>query len=185
MLNRSKLNSMDCSTVSHSTPFHAKTIPAISISNYVTRILRYAPCSGECFVTALIYMNRALTKLGPRFLDQSTVHRLLISSVLLSSKFLDDLYYNNTFYAKVGGISPHEMNALELEMLHVIGFQLHVDRAEYISFASLLWSEYQVSFPAAPLPTPPVVTFAPLVKSPVSTDPILFDSFRRPLIRCE
>ena len=35
-------------------------------------------------------------------------------------------YYNNAYYAKVGGVSTHEMNRLELEFLFRLGFRLHL-----------------------------------------------------------
>ncbi|KAH9648030.1 hypothetical protein KPL70_025426 [Citrus sinensis] len=37
-----------------------------------------------------------------------------------------NLYYNNVFYAKVGGISTTEMNLLEVDFLFALGFQLMV-----------------------------------------------------------
>ena len=39
------------------------------------------------------------------------VHRLLITSIMLASKFFDDVYYNNAYYARVGGISNIEARA--------------------------------------------------------------------------
>jgi hypothetical protein len=55
-----------------------------------------------------------------------SVHRLLITAVLVAAKFLDDSYFNNAYYAKVGGISLEEMNALELDFLLRCDFRLHV-----------------------------------------------------------
>merc|ERR1711998_541875 len=46
-------------------------------------------------------------------------------------KFLDDLYYNNVYYAKIGGIPTSEMNALELEFLFRLNFDLHAPQEEY------------------------------------------------------
>ena len=113
------------------TAFHARHLPTISISAYLARIFRYAPCSAECFLTSLVYIRRVLDVKGVGFLQNSTVHRLLISAVLLSSKYLDDIYYNNRFYSKIGGISPQEMNSLELEMLFALNFDLSVSDQEY------------------------------------------------------
>ena len=49
-----------------------------------------------------------------------------IFSLMLAAKFFDDLFYNNAFYAKLGGVSPGEMNALELELLHLLDFALFI-----------------------------------------------------------
>lgn len=123
------------------TVFHARHLPAITVSAYIARIFRYAPCSAECFITALVYIRRILESKGMNFLQGATVHRLIISAVLLSSKYLDDIYYNNSFYAKIGGISPKEMNALEVEMLTFLNYDLSVSPVEYERLSSLLFSQ--------------------------------------------
>mmetsp|Transcript_42429 Transcript_42429/g.105658 ORF Transcript_42429/g.105658 Transcript_42429/m.105658 type:complete len:97 (+) Transcript_42429:97-387(+) len=41
------------------TPFHSSTPPAISVKSYLEdRILKYAGCSEETFILALIYMDQ-------------------------------------------------------------------------------------------------------------------------------
>jgi hypothetical protein len=84
--------------------FHALRPPAISIRDYLHRVLKYAACSGECFVLALVYIDR-LIQSNPTFVVNSlNIHRLLITSVMLAAKFFDDQYFNNAYYAKVGGV---------------------------------------------------------------------------------
>jgi hypothetical protein len=53
---------------------------------------------------------------------------------LIAAKFLDDFFYNNAFYAKLGGISTQEMNALELEFLLYLGFSLKVSSETYLAY---------------------------------------------------
>jgi len=43
-------------------------------------------------------------------------------------------YYNNAYYAKVGGISKIEMNFLELDFLFGLGFQLNVSPGTFQSY---------------------------------------------------
>lgn len=52
-------------------------------------------------------------------------------SIMLASKFFDDVYYNNAYYARVGGISNLEINSLEMEMLRMISFSLFVQPEQY------------------------------------------------------
>lgn len=54
------------------------------------------------------------------------MHRVVITAVLLAAKFFDDAYYNNAYYAKVGGVLVSEMNGLEVDFLFRINFSLHV-----------------------------------------------------------
>jgi trehalose/maltose hydrolase-like predicted phosphorylase len=72
----------------------------------------------------LIYIDR-VCELHPHFTVSSlTVHRFLITAVTVSSKALCDSYCTNSHYAKVGGISTQEINALELEFLSLIDWHL-------------------------------------------------------------
>ena len=54
------------------------------------------------------------------------MHRVIITAILLAAKFFDDAYYNNAYYAKVGGVLVSELNSLEVEFLFRINFSLRV-----------------------------------------------------------
>jgi len=133
------------------TKFHALKAPAIGISQYLERIHKYASCSTECFILALIYIDRLIQ--GNNFLlTELNVHRVAITSILLAAKFFDDAYYNNAYYAKVGGVLVSEMNRLEVEFLFRINFSLHVSPELYNKYHAELSahaaSEIPVSSPA-------------------------------------
>lgn len=94
------------------------------------RLAKYAKCSPACFVQALSLIFR-LGKRDPAYqLNSLNVHRLVLTGVLLAAKFLDDHYYNNAFYARVGGVSTAEINRLEVDMLRLLNFRLLVQREE-------------------------------------------------------
>jgi len=84
------------------TKFHALRPPSISILDYCTRIHRYASCSPECFVLALVYIDRLIQR-NNLLLTSLNVHRIIITAVMLAAKFFDDQYFNNAYYAKVRG----------------------------------------------------------------------------------
>jgi len=88
-------------------------------------IHKYASCSKECFILALIYIDRLIQR-NNFLLTDLNVHRVVITSVLLAAKFFDDAYYNNAYYAKVGGVLVEEMNNLETQFLFKIDFSLRV-----------------------------------------------------------
>eukprot|EP00826_Nyctotherus_ovalis_P015778 TRINITY_DN1450_c0_g3_i2.p1 TRINITY_DN1450_c0_g3~~TRINITY_DN1450_c0_g3_i2.p1 ORF type:complete len:126 (+),score=45.04 TRINITY_DN1450_c0_g3_i2:22-378(+) len=50
----------------------------------------------------------------------------VITATVLAIKYNDDLYYDNAYYAHVGGIAWEELNALEAEMFSLLGYQLYV-----------------------------------------------------------
>lgn len=51
-----------------------------------------------------------------------------------AAKFFDDQYYNNAYYAKVGGVPCIEMNALEVEFLFKTNFTLFVTTETYVQY---------------------------------------------------
>jgi hypothetical protein len=121
------------------TRFHSPRVPTISIRQYVERIVTYAPCTVECFVVALVYLDRLVRNQGNMFINVRTVHRIFITSVLLAAKYCDDIYFNNKYYARVGGISCPEMNALELEFLFRCKFECNVSAVEFDSYSHILY----------------------------------------------
>jgi hypothetical protein len=103
------------------------------------RIHKYSSCSNECFILALIYIDRLIQR-NNFLLTELNVHRVVITAILLAAKFFDDAYYNNAYYSKVGGVLVSEMNGLEVDFLFRINFSLHVTpdvfdkyRAELVS----------------------------------------------------
>lgn len=120
----------DLPATSFNSRFRALKAPSISVKSYLERIARYANCSGECFVLALVYMDRLIQR-SYCVITSLSVHRILITSVMLAVKFFDDHYYPNSYYAKIGGVSTNEMNLLELEFLRFVSFSLYVDPREY------------------------------------------------------
>ncbi|KAH7433847.1 hypothetical protein KP509_07G089000 [Ceratopteris richardii] len=116
-------------------------VPAITIEQYLERIFQYANCSTSCFVVAYAYIDR-LVQLQPGFrITSLNVHRILITSVLVSAKFLDDSYYSNAYYARIGGITTQEMNKLEKIFLSLLDYRLQVTVSVFESYCSHLERE--------------------------------------------
>lgn len=125
------------------TKFHAMKAPGISIQSYLERVHRYASCSNECFILALIYIDRLIQR-NNFLLTELNVHRVVITSILLAAKFFDDAYYNNAYYAKVGGVLVSEMNGLEVDYLFRINFSLHATPEEFDRYRSELLSHSSI-----------------------------------------
>jgi Cyclin len=106
------------------------------------RIHKYASCSNECFTLALIYVDRLIQR-NNFLLTELNVHRVIITAVLLAAKFFDDAYYNNAYYAKVGGVHISEMNSLEVDFLFRINFSLHVTTELFEKYRMELLSHIQ------------------------------------------
>eukprot|EP01136_Pigoraptor_vietnamica_P028869 Opistho-1_new@86810 len=157
------------------TRFDASKIPGISIQSYLDRIVNFAPCSPECFIIALVYIDRVV-KMNPKFVITAyNIHRLLITSTMLAAKYLDDCYYNNSFYAKVGGVPAAEMNILELEFLRLVDFGLSVSKPLYDQYRYELHRQQRPASTAS-LPSPPaqspVPAHSPALQQPSPRHPI-------------
>jgi hypothetical protein len=120
--------------------FEAAQVPAISIAQYIERIKTYSECPPECFVSALIFIDRLIAVHKGFALHSRNFHRLFLVSTMMSTKFFEDSYYNNAYWAKVGGVTVTEMNVLELNFLQLIEFQLGIGAEQYDQyFAELLF----------------------------------------------
>ncbi len=91
--------------------FTAIKRPSVDLESYFQRIYKYMECSDSCYILALIYIKRIQAK-GIAF-DRLTKHRLLLVSVLAAVKFIEDSFYQNEYYAQVGGINLKELNNME------------------------------------------------------------------------
>lgn len=50
---------------------------------------------------------------------------------MISAKYMDDFYYSNAVYAKLGGIPLAELNRMEIELLSVFDFRVAIDPMEF------------------------------------------------------
>ncbi|PKU76920.1 cyclin-U1-1 [Dendrobium catenatum] len=119
--------------------------PAISIEKYMERIHSYALCSPACFVVAFVYVDRAVHRRPDLLVGSLNVHRLMLTSVMVASKFFDVMAQSNAFYAKVGGVSNAELNNLEIELLCLLDFKVNVSSHEFESYLSHLEKEMLAS----------------------------------------
>ena len=117
--------------------FTSKTIPKISVSDYLLRITKYANVSDEILIIALIYLDK-LCKKNKLMLNSYNVHRLLFISILISIKMNSDKIYKNIYYSKISGINPKELCLMEYEFMHLSGFMLNIKKEIYEKYKSFL-----------------------------------------------
>ncbi|ERN12673.1 hypothetical protein AMTRI_Chr01g135840 [Amborella trichopoda] len=128
--------------------------PSLCIRQYLERIFEYSSCSPSCFILAYIYMDRFIHQQPEVPLTSLNVHRLLITSVMVAAKFIDDAFFDNAYYAKVGGVSTTEINRLELELLFTLDFRLQVSIVAFQTCCAHLEKEaggYQIERPPVKL----------------------------------
>ncbi|GET90977.1 cyc2-like protein, putative [Leishmania tarentolae] len=110
--------------------FCATHAPEISIRKYTDRLVTYMRCSPEAFVFALVYLRRLVLSGFP--VHMRSVHRLLLTAVLVGLKCRDDVYFHMSFYARIGGVTTKDLRIMEIRFLaDLIRFEGEVSLADY------------------------------------------------------
>ncbi|KHN98248.1 Nuc-1 negative regulatory protein preg [Metarhizium album ARSEF 1941] len=106
------------------TRFHSRTAPGISVRDYLHRLARHATLTPPLLLSMVYYIDR-LCALYPEFtINTLTVHRFLITAATVAAKGLSDSFWNNTTYARVGGVRVPELKMLELEFLYRVDWKI-------------------------------------------------------------
>ncbi|KAJ9465250.1 hypothetical protein DIPPA_33399 [Diplonema papillatum] len=122
--------------------FEAYQAPAIPVDKYFARLDKYFNNSEECYVYSLILVDRLINKHPTLYLTSHNVHRLLVTSVVISAKVRDDCYYSNKYYSAVAGIRLSELNYLEIHFLLLLDFDLHVSLSEFCRYIYEISTRY-------------------------------------------
>lgn len=131
-----RYDAMEKITPSKITVFHAQSTPEISVRDYLIRINKYGGFSNSVTVAALIYIDRVIEDNPHIVVSSRTVHRLLITAMLLAAKFNDDVHLGNAAFAQIGGIRTPELNRLEVHFLKLCQFNLVVSAELYATTVS-------------------------------------------------
>lgn len=60
--------------------------------------------------------------------------RLILTTVLITSKFFNDIYFANQFIASVGGVPTVNLNQLENFFLEMIDWNLYISPEDFEKF---------------------------------------------------
>jgi hypothetical protein len=103
--------------VVQSTADVSRAPPAISVRDYLNRLIIHATLPPPLLLSMVYYIDR-LCAMYPAFTISSlTVHRFLITAATVAAKGLSDSFWTNHTYARVGGVSTKELAMLELDFL--------------------------------------------------------------------
>ncbi len=117
--------------------FSQNHIPEISLENYLNRIKKYTEIEDNTLIISLIYIDRLLQE-SRLILTSYNIHRILFTSILLALKYNEDLIYEFYYYSKIAGVSVEELSQLESEFLHLIDFNLFVEKDEFNTYKEFL-----------------------------------------------
>lgn len=132
--------------------YDSSQVPGISVEKYLRRLEAVFLCGEAAFVGALVVLDRFLAGgespgQEPRRLTALNVHRLFLACLVVTVKYNEDKVYQNSHYAKAGGIHVREVNRLERHLLLALDYHLRVQPEEFAQYEEAL----MLLAPAAPV----------------------------------
>jgi hypothetical protein len=92
--------------------------------DYLNRLAKHATLTPPLLLSMVYYIDR-LCAMYPEFtINTLTVHRFLITAATVAAKGLSDAFWNNSTYARVGGIRVAELKLLETEFLYRVDWRI-------------------------------------------------------------
>ncbi len=120
--------------------FYSMNIPIISIKDYLEHLYKYTKISSSTIVLILIYIDR-ICNLYKCKLSYYNIHKLILGSMVVASKYNEDYYfYSLKYYAKIGGVSQAEIFNLEYNFLALLNFKLYVTEELFYKYNDYLLS---------------------------------------------
>lgn len=80
------------------------------------------------------YIDRLCASYPDFTINTLTVHRFLITAATVAAKGLSDSFWNNSTYARVGGVRVAELKLLELEFLHRVDWKIVPDPEVLVAY---------------------------------------------------
>lgn len=119
----------------------------LAFRKYVVQVLSSTRLPRTTILLGLLYLSTRMTMLsasGRYTTGSGQVYRMLVTSLLLGSKFLDDNTFQNRSWSEVSNIPVAELNLLELEWLMAINWHMHVDIDDPQGF--ILWEKHWINW---------------------------------------
>ena len=117
--------------------FTVKTIPSITIYEFIERLSKYSKVSDETFILTLIYIDK-ICHFYKINLNYYNIHKIFLASFITSIKYHEDEMYSLKLYAKIGGVSHKEIINLEYDFMNLIKFNLFVNEDLFNKYKSNL-----------------------------------------------
>eukprot|EP00301_Raphidiophrys_heterophryoidea_P000056 c10033_g1_i1.p1 GENE.c10033_g1_i1~~c10033_g1_i1.p1 ORF type:complete len:286 (+),score=97.52 c10033_g1_i1:1-858(+) len=104
---------------------------SISLYDYAVRLGTYMRCSASSFVVGAVLVHR-LYDLFPQYFCNLSALKILLTACVLGTKFVEDAFYTNSFYAICGGVTLEEINCMESAFLSCIDFRVFVSPEQFV-----------------------------------------------------
>ena len=120
--------------------FSCSQAPSMSLNEYLQRLTtsldrwkNEEKCGIRALIMSLVYIERLYRLYPVARLSSTTVHKLLLVSMLSATKFSEDRKISHNFWARAGGVELEELNALEREFCKLLCFDFYIPKSEFRS----------------------------------------------------
>ena len=105
--------------------FNAKSVPKISIYDYLKRIQTYSYIEKSTLIISLIYIDR-ICQISHLTLTYYNIHRILFAAIIIAIKYNEDSFYDNKYYSEIAGVDLKELNIMENTFVEMCHFRLYI-----------------------------------------------------------
>ena len=113
--------------------FHSLFEPLCPLPTYLARLVTFSTASLESVVIAVALIVR-LESYGIVSIDRLSIHRLVMASLRLATKWHDDTYIDNAAFAKIAGLSLSDVNDLERALWEYLRASVQCTTDEYDAY---------------------------------------------------
>ncbi|RUS21349.1 cyclin-domain-containing protein [Endogone sp. FLAS-F59071] len=142
--------------------YAAKKTKLVSLRVFIQEVLRRSRTTYSTLQTALFYLFRVKNAIVTRLRERASREteqrnstsgqcneddligcgrRMFLAALMVASKYLQDKNYRNRAWAKISGLSVHEINATEIAFLKLIDYNLFVSKPTFDRWYTLLHSQ--------------------------------------------
>ncbi|CAN3360064.1 PHO85 cyclin-1 [Diutina catenulata] len=145
--------------------------PLPSLMTFLTRLVKYTNIYTGTLMATLVYLQRLKSRLPPNAQGlPCTRHRILLSCIILSSKFHNDSSPKNCHWAEYtdGLFSAQDVNLMERQLYYLLDWDLKVPTADLIQELESFLAPIRMQMVRA-VPSFPVQSYASTPRSSVSS----------------
>ena len=102
----------------------------IKLYDYLKRIYKYLHPEDSTLIISLILIDRFCCE-AKLILTEYNIHRIIFTSILISSKFNEDNIYSYEYYSLISGVSKKELSDLEINFLNILKYNVFVNDQIY------------------------------------------------------
>lgn len=108
--------------------FFSKSAPPFTLWSYLLRLHHFSPMSTSVYLASSFYIYKLCIHQRSITLTPKSAHRLVLASLRVASKVVEDLIYPPNRYAITCGVSAAEVQRLEIGVMYLVDFDVCVSQ---------------------------------------------------------